>query len=716
MSLRDVQLKRAYFSDSDDILHDFYIPALGESTEYMRIAGFFSSSSLAVAARGISGLIKNSGSMKIVVSSRLSQKDLTILKESQETPEAFTGERFIGELDNLEDEFVRDHVRALGWMVANNKLDIKIAILQDEAGNPISYEQAEIMGIFHPKVGILRDSNGNTLSFSGSVNESALGWWSNIEEFKVFRSWELVEPEYIQTDIQKFSTFWNAEAKRARVVDLPEAVREQLIDIAPEDISQVDLHRHYGRIGQITSTRKVELFNHQKQAIDKWVKNNMQCIFEMATGTGKTFAALGCVDLVFKKYEKLITVIACPRQHLVRQWEGEIKKYGLKGYEQIIADSSNPLWKKYLADMLIDIEIGHKKKLIILTTHNTFASEDFQNIMTKNKATTQAFLIVDEVHGIGSEKQRQSLKSFYELRLGLSATPRRWFDDIGTKHIYDYFNITKNDDVFEFGLKEAVSTINPATGETYLAPYDYVLKFITLSAEEMNEYVQNSNSISKLYFQSRNDEEKEKSYYNLIFRRAEIVKKACGKYKILEDILDDIGQSIELAIIYCIPKQIDKVMEIVNKRNIVSHRFTDKQGTDPKQKFGGITEREYILKNFAVRKYKVLVAMKCLDEGVDIPPARITILMASSGNPREHIQRIGRVIRRYPGKTKAIVYDVAALPSVSALSKELKEIELKILRAEFLRCEEIAQIADNNAEALKNIYDVKKKIFSGLKE
>ena len=142
INLKNISLKKAYSSDSDDILHDFYIPALEVSIQYDRIAGFFSSSSLAIAARGILGLIKNGGVMKLIVSPKLSKKDLGIILSSHEEPEKYIEEKMLEELDKLEDKFVRDHVLALG----------------------------------------------------GSNNESATGWLNSIEGFKGS------ETEYVEID------------------------------------------------------------------------------------------------------------------------------------------------------------------------------------------------------------------------------------------------------------------------------------------------------------------------------------------------------------------------------------------------------------------------------------------------------------------------------------------------------------------------------------
>ena len=325
MGLKEVKLKKAYSSDFDNILLDFYIPVLSHSVEYNRLAGFFTSSSLAIAARGISRLLKNDGIMRLVVSPKLRKDDLNTIILAHKDPEKLIEEKMLNELEKIEEGFIKNHVYALGWMIANGKLEIKVALICDEQGNPLSFERGEKSGIFHQKVGILRDAEGNTVTFSGSINESAAGWLGNIEEFKVFRSWDTSEQEYIEADILKFNTFWNNLSERVKVMEIPEAVEKKLIELAPKDMEKLDLEKWYPKVSGRRD--KIMLFEHQKEAVESWVKNGMRGIFEMATGTGKTFAALGCLEKVLKDKETLITVIACPHDYLIRQWGGGINDF-----------------------------------------------------------------------------------------------------------------------------------------------------------------------------------------------------------------------------------------------------------------------------------------------------------------------------------------------------------------------------------------------------
>ena len=701
MSLRTIHLKKTYSSEHDDILYDFYIPVLQESIEYDRLAGFFSSTSLAIAAKGILGLIKNGGNLKLIVAPKLTKKDLeTILESYTEAPERYIENIMVTELEKLEDEFIRNHVFALGWLIANRKLEIKVAIPHNDEGFPLCYEEVQQRGLFHQKVGVLKDKDGNIITFSGSINETASGWLENIEEFKVFRNWEILEEEYVHADVSKFEKFWYNQSPKVRVIDIPNAVRRKLIEIAPNDIEKLDLLKWYKKI------KNVELYQHQKNAVDAWFRNNMKGIFEMATGTGKTFAALGCLKKVMDEYEKIIAVVAVPYNHLIKQWIKDMNEFGVSS-DYIVADSSNPDWKNNLADYLLDIKNGIKAKLIVITTHNTFASNDFIKII--RSAYGKLLLIVDEVHSIGAPKRKEGLIEEYHFRLGLSATPKRWFDIEGTERLFDYFGGT----VFEFTLGDAINSINPSTGESYLVPYEYKPYFVGLTGDELEKYETITKKIIKSYYNAKDDEEKENIFSLLCIQRQSIIKNAIKKYDALKEILSEISkkEKIKHCLIYCAPEQIDKVQDILNNNNIIQHKFTLNEGIIPKPEYDGLSEREFLLRKFADGTYQVLVAIRCLDEGVDVPPAKIAIMLSSSGNPREWIQRLGRVLRRFPGKERAIIYDIIVVPwLLSDIDNTLLDMELKIFNKELTRYKDFAKLASNRLECLNRIYQLEQQL------
>ena len=636
--------------------------------------------------------------MKLLICPKLSKIDIDVINQANLNPEQFISNKILKELGSFNSEFVRDHVYALGWMIANKKLEIKIA-LKTNLGNYTNDNDSEFsQGIFHQKVGIFNDNFGNTISFSGSINESANGWLNNIEEFKVFRSWINEENDYLTEDKIKFNNYWNNLSLKVKSIDISNAIKLKLIEIAPKVFNEINLNRWYKGNNR---NNCVQLFQYQEDAINAWIKNGYNGIFEMATGTGKTFTALGCVKESLNSSDKLIIVISCPFNHLINQWKREIDKFKLSYDDLIIADGTNKYWIKILTKSLIDIKLNYKKVILILTTHTTFSSKSFKQIIINHKYGASTLLIADEVHGLGAEKNRSGLLDTYDKRLGLSATPKRWFDEIGTENILKFFG----DVVFEFSLEDAINKVNPLTRETYLTPYRYIPYFVSLNTEELEDYIKISKSIFTLM--NKNDLNKSNSLLEiLLFKRADITKNADNKYNILDKLLNDLGQNVNLTLIYCSPKQIDRVMNIVTSKNLVSHRFTMDEGTTPHKKYFGLSQRDFLLKGFADKKYQILVAMKCLDEGVDVPGAKNAILLASSGNPREYIQRIGRVLRRFPNKTEANIFDIIVTPSSNKLPKELVEIEKKIFKKELVRCIEIAKIALNSIESTNKLMNV----------
>ncbi|KXB08210.1 hypothetical protein AKJ58_00650 [candidate division MSBL1 archaeon SCGC-AAA385D11] len=697
MTLKEINFKKCYDSDEDNILNEFYIPALSNSIKYHRLAGFFSSSVLALAARGIAQFIENGGHMELIASARLTKEDVEAITQAYKDPEKAVEDAILRDLVNFEEEFIRDHVRALGWMVANNRLDIKIAVVRDEDGLPLDEVSINNRGIFHQKRGILEDEEENRISFSGSDNESASAWQDHIEEFKVFRGWNEYEAEYLQADLTRFEKFWNGLARRTEVMEVPEAVERKLIEIAPKDIRELDLKKWTRKevIG-VRGRRKLELWPIQNEAVKKWFENGNKGIFEMATATGKTYAALGCLKKMLDKEEKLVTIIATPWTHLSEQWRDKINELGITT-QILVADSSNPNWKNELTDFIFDVRNEIIENLVALTTHDTLHTGDFIDII--NRSDAKLFLIVDEVHGVGSPKRRAGLVEEYDFRLGLSATPERWFDEEGTEKIFEFFGGT----VFNFPLKEAIRMVNPAIGKTYLCSYDYKPYFVEMSEEELERYEKETRKIARAYYQAKDDEEKERKFHEFLsIRRKRIIKNADGKWRAFIQILDEI-EDLSNCLVFCTPQQIDRVQNILNARDVIQHKFTQDEGTSPSEEYGGISQREFLLQKFVKGTYQVLVAMKCLDQGVDIPPAEKAIILASTGNPRQYIQRRGRVLRHSPGKEKATIYDIIVVPNLSGADPDFLELERKIVKKEFKRYKEFAEVANNALECLERI-------------
>lgn len=682
MSFLDLELKSDYDSEDDDILNDFYISVLAKARKYDRLAGFFSSSALAVAARGIASFIENGGSMRLIVGAALQKSDVEAIKMGKEQPEKVLSEVMLRNLKEVYDELIRDHVRALAWLVARNQLEIKVAVVVDKNGDPVDQDTAMKSGIFHQKVGILEDAEGNTISFSGSVNETATAWEENIEEFKVFRSWIEGEMCHLMSDKSKFEKYWHGKTSRVRIMDVPSAVREQLIKLAPSDIRELKLERFQ---------KKPKLRDYQVEAISRWLENGGKGIFEMATGTGKTYAAIGCIDELLKREHRLFVVISCPFKHLIKQWKDNLVKFGYSGLEVF---GSSVGWEDRLANVVFDFNNKLLDVLIVITTHNTFSSKKFRSIIENISA--KCFLIADEVHGLGAPKRRHGLMDKYMFRLGLSATPTRWFDEEGTAVILNFFDKV----VFEFPLKQAIE-------KGFLCKYVYYPYFVELTSDELEEYRRLTKKIAEQYHGTKDELKKNELFKLFCILRHRVIVNASMKYVVLNKILGDL-EELSHCLIYCSPQQIESVQEILNRRGIIQHKFTAMEN---------VKERSILLDSFAKGIYKVLVAMKCLDEGVDVPATKTAIIMASSTNPREFIQRRGRILRLHKGKNEAVIYDIIVVPDLAGQIDPLfYDLEAKIMQSEIRRYVEFAMSAINCGEAYAKIIDLASKYHILLEE
>ena len=456
----------------------------------------------------------------------------------------------------------------------------------------------------------------------------------------------------------------------------------------------------------------IELKPHQEDARDAWVKNNFQGMLAMATGTGKTFVAFGCINKVQNIHERTVVIIACPQKHLVEQWKEEIKNYnsGVINDEkihispQITCNSDYTNWRTQIEKILNDFNmplLETKKYIIdhfvIFTTHATLDSDDFKEKILKIK-NAKKIVIVDEVHNIGSESSQDSLLDEYDFRLGLSATPIRHFDPEGSQVILSYFGGI----VFTLDLEEAIK-------KGILCPYDYIPYYVSLNPDEMDKHRSLTAQIARKISQKKSHPLEEEDDSNPELRRADLVANAENKYDTLREILAITNNQLDQTLIYCTnnpspvlpygsPKQLKRVKQILTSRHIVSDSVTWEDPTKDRLK---------ILNNLANEHFDCVTAVRCLDEGVDIPSVKTGIFMASSGNPKQYIQRRGRVLRisEKTGKTHATIYDILVTPPLPDPGSDASRNERKLIAKELLRHKEFAEIARNKKDAVDRIRD-----------
>ena len=685
MSLRELSFKHEYRSDEADLVADFYTPCLRNATRYCRAVAYFTSNGLALNVRGLSTFIRHGGQMSLVTGPKLMSDDIEAIQRGYDAKE----QNLDSSLDCDFEDVSHDRLLLLTWLIAHEHLDIKIACPSDSSTN---YPHA----VYHEKTGVFLDDDNYAVAFSGSSNETVGGLLNNFESIDVHWSWDDAQ-ERVQQKIDNFKRLWNNTTDKLEVVDFPTAVLAELL-----------IHQTVYETGQDTTTDiqetiektasylpdNIQLRDYQLEAIDAWFKNGCRGIFEMATGTGKTFTALSALAKLCEKKKRLFVLIVCPFQHLVDQWHREAVKFE---FEPILAYKSSATWVNRFNSALVRHNWGVYDVVFTITTRTTFIAETMQTSLCKLKR--EAVLVADEVHLLGAERSLQRLTNIFNYRLGLSATPNRWFDTVGTNALKEYFG----DTVYEFLLDKAIEN-------GYLCPYYYHPHLVELTDGEFEEYQHLTEKISKLHYQIETGEASE-VLKQLLIKRSMLLGRAENKLVKLAELLIDKTDLIHHTLFYCAPGRIASVLELLTDLGLRIAKFTAKES---------VAKRQELLEMFATGHLQALVAMKCLDEGVDVPSTRTAYILASSRNPKEFIQRRGRILRQSPGKEHAEIHDFIAVPPLEyqQYSTSTFATEQKIMAVELERFSEFAGMALNKLEAREKIWELAKdyKLLGALGE
>ena len=675
MSLRELSLQYEYRSDGANLVKDFYTPCLRNATRYCRAVAYFTSNSLALNVNGLSSFIRRGGQINLVTGPKLMSDDIEAIRHGYEAKE----QNIDSTLDCDFEQISHDRLMLLAWLIANGHLDIKIACPSDST-------TLHPYAVYHEKTGVFLDENNNAVAFSGSSNETVGGLLNNFESIDVHLSWD-DRQERVQQKIDNFKRLWDNNTDKLEVIDFLNALAAELL------VRQIVYET-----GQVEAIDKPEVIEHiipylpkdivlrkyQSEAIDAWFENGCLGIWEMATGTGKTITALSALSKLRQEKKHLFAVIACPYQHLVDQWSEEAGKFG---FEPILAYKSSAVWVNHLNTALVRYNYGVRDVVCTITTQTTFTSETMRKLLSKLKRG--AVLVADEVHHLGAERSRKKLTDIFNFRLGLSATPNRWFDESGTTALRNYFG----DTVYEFSLDKAIKM-------GYLCPYYYHPHLVELTEDEFEEYERLTEKISKLYHQVESVEISE-VLERLLIKRATLLNRAENKLTKLAELLTDKTDSLHHTLFYCAPGRITPVLELLTTLGLRVAKFTAEESAD---------ERQELLKMFASGHLQALVAMRCLDEGVDVPSTQTAYILASSSNPKEFIQRRGRILRQSPGKEHADIHDLIAVPPINYRQYPTATFrtERKIIGRELERFNEFAGMALNKFEARDKIWELAK--------
>ena len=670
MSLYDLrgELSISYNSDEDDILNGFWIPCLSNSVVYRRLTGFYSSNTLAIAARGIAPFIKNGGRMELIVSPKISKKDWEVIRNPESVIKGLE-EEFLNDVNRLE-KLALDHMKMLGWMIKTGRLRIKFAVSENYAG------------MHHQKVGILEDDEGNIVTFKGSCNETQMGWTQNIEDFEVFVSWNSEDKKRISKHTKRFERFWNGETERTQIFSSSK-IDERLIEIAPptekefnelskkatEELIEISKQRQR----KPKPKKKIELRPYQRDAKDAWFENNMRGIVKLATGLGKTPLAIKIIEIFLLENDKPFILIAVPTQLLVSQWKESLEDAGHDSVIELMGNSNE--WESKLKSAMLKCKIGRSKQVVAVCTYHALCSDKLKDSIKDWKGPK--LLVCDEVQHAWAPQFQKGLLQSYEYRLGLSATPERYMDDEGTAKMHAYFCGI----VYEFGIGEAIPE--------YLVPYKYHAEVVQLMSDEMIEYENLTKAIGRNIAINNGDIEEA---LPMILKRSKIVKNSESKWAAFEKILDSLPD-MKNTLIYCSDKQIERVKRTLHARKIFAHEVTYQQP---------LKHREEIINLFNSGNYKVMVAMKVLDEGINVPGIERAIILASSGNPIEYIQRRGRILRKDGKKEDAEIYDILVFPW-ERIPSYISDADISVIRKEVKRIKEFTNSSMNPLEVMNKI-------------
>lgn len=706
MGFRELYIEDYYFSTHVDITREFYIPLLKESVKYQRAVGFFSSSALYEISDGLFSLAKRKGKIQLIASPRLSKEDVEAINQGIALRQDVITKRISEAILPPETKEQQDRLNFLIHLIATGILDIRIAVMQQQG-----------IGIYHEKLGFFYDPQGNVVAFSGSMNESETAMVKNGEATDVFCSWKgEADKRRIQRKQEHFENMWENQEQGMWIMDFPQAAKKKLFQYQTTDTVSQELSITYGIYQQGKRERKINvpvlpqgihIREYQSQAIKQWEQCNFRGIFDMATGTGKTYTGIAAICHLYEKLQgRLAVVIVCPFQHLVEQWVEDLQVFGIT---PIVAYGIEK-YKTYpqrLRKAVFSYNLKSENFFCLITTIDTFAGEKIQRHLKEVK--DNLLLVADEAHNLGARTYQSLLTDNYPYRLALSATFERHQDEEGTQILYDFF-----------GSKCIEYTLEQAIAQGMLTRYYYYPVLVYLTLEELEQYEQISVQIAK----NVKTDKKGKLTLNekgkqLAIKRARICAGAVNKLSRMEELIEPLKEENHM-LIYCGAtrvveeelidegaediRQIDAITRILGlKLHMKVAQFTSRENAK---------ERKLLKEEFAKgEELQALVAIKCLDEGVNIPAIQRAFILASTTNPKEYIQRRGRVLRLAEGKEFAYIYDFVTLPreleQVPYYSKEQLKYEKVLVKKELKRVEEFRRLSENSYDSLKLIHRIK---------
>ena len=678
-------IRPLYILPEDPVAKDVLIPCFQAAAHVECMMGFFSSEILVSIAPGLATFINcSNGNLRLIISPLLRSEDREAIANGLASAEE-VATAALEDFVVTENAIAQHTLKCLSWMLRHGRVEIKIALMHD--------------ALFHPKVWLFRESE-DVIAAHGSSNMTYAGLEKNIEQMSVSKSWEDSNQHYITERLcTQFKQLWANYDETCMVIPIPQAIEENLLktyesDTPPTETDFYTLRKQAsGAIGEplapngwappsfaIPSALRFEEgpFEHQGKAVKAWCDSGYRGILEMATGSGKTIAAMICAHRLYTVEKPLLIVVAAPYIPLIQQWCDEISPFGLKAVNLTEANGA----KERAVELgRLKRRLGHRNSdvEIVVVTHRTLCSSDFKEELRKFDCET--LLIADEVHNLGSEGFITDPPDFFDYRLGLSATPIRQYDAEGTEQLFDFFGPI----AFQFTLEEAIGHC--------LVEYEYYVHPVELTDDEMEEWYDLTEKLGKHAWMHNNDDTDDDYLLKLLRDRRALLENAENKIPALETVLlgEDL-QELRYTLIYAsdkAPEQLKEVNALLNKHGVLFRQLTYEET-------GNREQTNQIIRSFQEGTLRILTAKRVLDEGVNIPEIEKAFILASTTVERQWVQRRGRLLRtcRETGKTHSEIHDFLALPpdldNLDARARALVESELNRIQA-------FAELAKNYA-------------------
>lgn len=625
MSFKDLNIKLSYISQGEEsIAKAFLNPVLKKSILYRRSVGFFSSGVFNSIIDGIVGLVRNNGKMEIIASPHLTDEDIKAIslgyKKRDEIINSTFSKDFIMEIEKLDDE----KLQLLVKLIAEGILDIKIAVTHTD-------------GIYHDKLGILEDQDHNIIVFYGSANESYSGYEQNYEKIRIIKNWDQADFNKVEDECQEFETLWSGTNPFITIYEYKECAKNNILKV-------IEARRTNNMIND--SVPSITLRDYQIEAISSWVANNYHGFYVMATGTGKTWTAIFSAKELLKKQSAMV-VICAPYKHLIKQWAEDVNTI-FPNAKIVLVSSENPNWDEQIVTEIIHKKYDSSNQLIIISTIKSFNSQKFFSIIARSNE--KKLLIVDEAHRFTDRSD--SLKTVYDYMLGLSATPYSGTSSQRGQELMNWFGGQVYNLPIEIALQKG-----------FLVPYFYHPIYVCSTNDEEEQFKRYTKSIISC-FKNNKCINKDRLVTSLK-GRLRIISIANEKNNKIDQIIQKIKDRDHF-IVYCGDgklfdeqtgeeiKHIQSIKKVLNTYGFKTSQFTAKEN---------IKERMELVDAFNKQEITTLVAIRCLDEGINIPSIKSALILSSNDDYREFVQRRGRILRRYLNKKNANIYDVVVLPS-----------------------------------------------------